>query len=151
MRSGAAFDLRRRYDWSEIQRYYDEGHSISKCIERFGFCRGAWHKAIKRGEFKTRPLARPLSDLLATAKSRTNIKRRLLEAGLLENRCQECGLTEWLGEPLTVQIDHINGVRDDYRLENLHMLCPNCHSQTDTFGRRKRKRRQRLQEALPVV
>lgn len=142
-------DRRRRYDWSEVQRYYDEGHSISECIARFGFCRGAWHKALKRGDFKTRPLGRPIPELLATSTCRTNIKRRLLRADLLENRCQECGLTEWLGERLTVQIDHINGVNDDYRLENLRMLCPNCHSQTDTYGRRNRGRR--LQEAVPVV
>jgi 5-methylcytosine-specific restriction endonuclease McrA len=43
-------------------------------------------------------------------------------------------------------IDHINGVRDDHRLENLRMLCPNCHSQTSTYGGRDVKRRRRLQE-----
>lgn len=134
-----------------IQRYYDEGHSITQCIERFGFCRGAWHKALRRGDFKTRPRARPIPELLATSKSRANVKRRLLGVGLLENRCRECGLMEWLGEPLTVQIDHVNGIRDDHRLENLRMLCPNCHSQTDTYGRRNRSRRGRLQEAVPVV
>jgi 5-methylcytosine-specific restriction endonuclease McrA len=71
---------------------------------------------------------------------------------LLENRCQECGLTEWLGEPLTVQIDHINGVRTDYRLENLRMLCPNCHSQTETHGIRNRRPRAVARECPgPVV
>jgi 5-methylcytosine-specific restriction endonuclease McrA len=50
---------------------------------------------------------------------------------------------------LTVQIDHINGVRDDHRLENLRMLCPNCHSQTATYGQRNRSRD--LQEPAPVV
>ncbi len=80
----------------------------------------------------------PLAELLASSNSnsRTNIKRRLIRAGLLENRCEECGLRDWLGERLTIQIDHINGIRDDYRLENLRMLCPNCHSQTSTYGRR---------------
>jgi 5-methylcytosine-specific restriction endonuclease McrA len=144
-------DRRRRYDWSEIQRYYDEGHSIDDCIERFGFCRGAWHKALKRGEFVTRPLGRPICELLPFAKSRTNVKRRLLGAGLLENRCEECGLSEWLGKPLTIQIDHINGVNDDYRLENLRMLCPNCHSQTDTYGRRNANRLRRLQDPPRLV
>lgn len=151
MKHEAKTNNRRRYDWSEIQRYYDEGNSVRQCIKRFGFSIGAWHKAVRRGQFKTRPLGRPLPELLATAKSRTNVKRRLLAAGLLENRCQECGLSEWLGEPLCVQIDHVNGVRDDYRLENLRMLCPNCHSQTETYGRLSQKRRWELQEARRVV
>lgn len=150
MKHDASVDGRRRYDWSEIQRYYNEGNSMRKCIKRFGFSLGAWHKAIRRGELKTRPLGTPLAHLLATAKGRTNVKRRLLGAGLLENRCQECGLSEWLGAPLTVQIDHINGIRGDYRLENLRMLCPNCHSQTETHGIRNR-RPKRLQESEPVL
>ena len=45
-----------------------------------------------------------------------------------------CNKGEWLGKPLVLQLDHINGVRDDHRLENLRFLCPNCHSQTDTYG-----------------
>lgn len=124
---------------------------MRKCIERFGVSKGAWHKAVKRGELKTRPVGRPLPELLTTrGKGRTNIKQRLLRAGLLENRCMECGLSEWLGEPLTVQIDHINGIHDDYRFENLRMLCPNCHSQTDTHGS-KNRRPGRLQDPPPVV
>jgi Zn finger protein HypA/HybF involved in hydrogenase expression len=71
---------------------------------------------------------------------------RLLRAGLLENRCEECGISEWLGRPLIIQIDHINGVRDDHRLENLRMLCPNCHSQTDTYGARNKRLRRILQD-----
>jgi 5-methylcytosine-specific restriction endonuclease McrA len=50
-----------------------------------------------------------------------------------------------------VQIDHINGIHDDYRLENLRMLCPNCHSQTATYGRRNVGRRTCLQDGTPVV
>jgi len=144
-------DGRRRYDWSEIQRYYNDGNSVRKCIRRFGFSRGAWHKAIKRGDFKTRPSGLPISHLLAKAKGRSNIKRRLIAAGLLENRCEECGLTEWLGERLTVQIDHINGVKADYRLENLRMLCPNCHSQTETYGQLNSKRLRGLQDRGRVL
>jgi HNH endonuclease len=129
-------DGRRRHDWRAIQNYYDEGRSLVACMGRFRFCRAAWHKAVKRGEIAPRPLGKPLSDLLLTSRSRNNLKRRLLQTGILENRCAECGLTEWLGERLTIQIDHINGVRSDDRLENLRMLCPNCHSQTPTYGGR---------------
>ncbi|MBV9700071.1 MAG: HNH endonuclease, partial [Candidatus Eremiobacteraeota bacterium] len=63
-----------------------------------------------------------------------------LAAGVLTNVCQDCGLTEWRGRPLIIQIDHRNGVHNDHRLENLRMLCPNCHSQTDTYAARNRRR-----------
>ena len=132
-------DRRRKYDWSEVQRYYDEGHSYRECKLKFGFNSGSWWKARLRGEVTTRPFGAPLSELLQLGKSRHNIKTRLIKAGILENRCQECGLTEWRGRHLAVQIDHINGINDDNRLENLRMLCPNCHSQTETYGSRNKK------------
>ena len=52
----------------------------------------------------------------------------------MEYKCQKCGISEWLGNPLTLQLDHINGVNNDHRLTNLRFLCPNCHSQTDTYA-----------------
>ncbi len=139
-------DRRRKYDWSEIQAYYDEGNSYAQCRERFGFNALSWYKARQRGELRTRPAAMPLEDLLVARRSRRHVKVRLLRAGILENRCEECGLSEWRGRPLSVHIDHINGVRDDHRLENLRMLCPNCHSQTDTYGARNKRRRRILQD-----
>ena len=130
---------RRRHDWTAVQVYYDQGYSFYACMEKFKFCRGAWHKAVRRGEMKPRPPGQPLDELLARGKSRRNIKLRLLRTGLLENQCCECGLSEWLGRRLSIQIDHINGVSNDNRIENLRMLCPNCHSQTETYGRRSAK------------
>jgi hypothetical protein len=52
--------FRRRYDWAEVQRYYDEGHSITECQERFGFSRKTWHDARLRGDVVSRPHAMPL-------------------------------------------------------------------------------------------
>jgi len=61
---------------------------------------------------------------------------RLVEIGR-EELCSKCGSgTEWGGEPLRLQVDHINGVSNDHRKENLRFLCPNCHSQTKTYGGR---------------
>ena len=48
-------------------------------------------------------------------------------------KCENCGITEWLGQPINLEIHHINGDRGDNRLENLQLLCPNCHSYTETF------------------
>ena len=68
-----------------------------------------------------------------------HLKRRLIKEGLKEDRCEMCGIgNEWNGKPLTLQLDHINGDHSDNRLENLQILCPNCHSQTSTWGMRSR-------------
>jgi 5-methylcytosine-specific restriction endonuclease McrA len=144
-------DRRRRYDWREVQAYYDAGNTYRDCALEFGFCAAAWHKARLRGEIKARPLGMPIERLLSVGKGRCNIKLRLMRAGLIENRCQECGLSEWRGKPLSVQIDHINGIGNDYRLENLRMLCPNCHSQTESFGGRNPKRLRKLHELRQAV
>ena len=137
----AGGDGRRKYDWAAIQVYYDAGHTVRACMEHFGFATAAWNKAVTRGEVKGRPIeAWSVERVLRESRSRHTVKRTLLAAGILKNRCDECGLTDWRGKPLSIQIDHVNGVRDDHRLENLRMLCPNCHSQTDTYGARNRGR-----------
>ena len=140
-------DRRRIYDWAEIQRYYDAGHSMRECREKFGFAKESWDKARRRGEIKTRPRGMPLDELLAKrGRSRKQVKNRLLSARLLKNVCSVCGLTDWNGKPIGLHIDHINGIGDDHRLENLRMLCPNCHSQTPTYGARNVRRRRLLQD-----
>jgi HNH endonuclease len=123
-------------DWPAVQRFYDEGRTFRECRDRFGFAGMAWTKAVRRGALKPRPRAPSLETILQKSRTRSTIKRRLLKAGKLQNRCDFCGLSEWRGRPLSIQIDHINGIHDDHRLENLRMLCPNCHSQTETFAGR---------------
>lgn len=72
-----------------------------------------------------------LDEMLAegsNAKS-SRLKSRLLELGLLENRCSRCGLgPEWQGEPLSLHLDHIDGCHTNNQLSNLRILCPNCHT-----------------------
>lgn len=65
----------------------------------------------------------------------SSLKRRLISENLLDYKCDICGNKgEWNGQPLSLQLDHINGVNNDHRLENLRFLCPNCHSQTETYS-----------------
>ena len=126
----------RRYDWAAVQRYYDEGHSITGCQLRFGFARKTFADAVNRGAIKSRPQKAPIATYLTQGKRqhRGNLKRRLLGDGLRTNECEDCGLTEWRGRPLSMELHHINGDGRDNRLENLQLLCPNCHSQTENFG-----------------
>lgn len=68
----------------------------------------------------------------------TDLKRKLFASGLKEEKCEKCGIVDWLGEPLRFELDHINGINNDNRLNNLQILCPNCHSQTPTHSKQKR-------------
>lgn len=52
------------------------------------------------------------------------------------NVCSECGITEWMGKPIVMEMDHKNGNATEHTLENCCLLCPNCHSQTPTFKNR---------------
>jgi transcriptional regulator with XRE-family HTH domain len=141
-RVGMSMDQRaaRRYDWSIIQAYYDAGHSVRECVERFGFSGASWTSAVRRGDAVARPTAMPIEQLLRHPRSRTHLKRRLLAAGLLSTACGECGITTWRGRSLALELHHVNGDGQDNRLENLALLCPNCHSQTDSWGGRNTSR-----------
>lgn len=82
---------------------------------------------------------RSLDDVLSRSELRLNPsdKKTIRDSGLLGNSCSACGIgNQWNDLPLTLQIDHVNGDPTDHRIENLRLLCPNCHSQTSTFGRK---------------
>ncbi len=127
-----------RVDWTAVQKAHDEGMSVRQCARHFGFHKGSWHKAVQRGSIKPRSHLIPIEELLVKGRrtNRSHLKSRLISAGLKENRCEECGITSWLGSPLSMQLHHVNGDGADNRLENIQLLCANCHSQTDTYGGR---------------
>lgn len=70
------------------------------------------------------------------------LRKRLIEEGFLENKCYVCGLiNEWNKKPITLELDHINGRHSDNRIENLRIICPNCHSQEETTKKVKKQTR----------
>lgn len=87
------------------------------------------HSSVKR---------KPISEILVqnSGWSSHSIRMRLLRDGLKESKCERCGLTEWLGTPIPLELHHINGVHTDNRLENLQILCPNCHALTSNYSGR---------------
>lgn len=85
---------------------------------------------------------KPIEELLSsgTTVCISHLRTRVLNEGLKEHKCERCGRTEWEGEPIPLQLHHINGDKSDNRLENIQLLCPNCHALTDNYCSRKNKK-----------
>jgi hypothetical protein len=128
-----------KLDWKAIQAYYDNGHTMQDCLKYFGFCNATWAKAAKRGDVVSDPKRRRWYSneelfIEGCTVNRHHIKKRILLDNLINYSCAICGLEkEWNGLPIVLRLDHINGINDDYRIDNLRFVCPNCDSQLDTF------------------
>lgn len=66
------------------------------------------------------------------------LKNRLFQEGIKENKCEVCGITQWNNRPISMELDHIDGNRNNHNLNNLRIICPNCHSQTVTYRSKNR-------------
>jgi 5-methylcytosine-specific restriction endonuclease McrA len=112
---------------------------LKRAIARHGIDTAHFDRDATRGGTRRRPL-----DGLLVAGSRVNstgLRRRLLEEGVKPHQCEGCARTVWRGQPIPLELDHLNGDRTDNRLENLRLLCPNCHALTPTYRGRNIGRR----------
>lgn len=85
--------------------------------------------------------ARALDEILTvdSTYSGSMLRKRLIDAGLKTHKCENCGRVKWMNNKIPLEVDHINGISNDHRIENLRLLCPNCHALTPTWRGRNRK------------
>jgi ribosomal protein S27AE len=133
----------------EFIKICNESDTMSEACSKIGVHFNTFkRKAIKLGCYDPNPggkgtkkewlkqRAIPLSEILEGKHPQYQtfkLKNRLIQIGLKKNECEECGISSWNGKKLMCELDHINGDSKNHKIENLKMLCPNCHSQTETF------------------
>lgn len=151
---------RPRYSNDELRSAVASSFSWSETLRKLGYCpsganwrtlqRRTAELAISTDHFDPTAASRaasqrgriPLEEILVEGStySRSKLKNRLYAEGLKERRCELCGQDEiWRGKRMGLILDHINGVRDDNRLENLRVVCPNCAATLDTHCGRKNR------------
>lgn len=158
---------RRRRTWTDddLREAVANSRSTSAVLRTFGYDpSGGMHRYIKRaiqeleldtshfvgqgwnkGQAHKGGSRRPLAEILVTNSSygcSSTLRQRLIAEGLKPAYCERCGRDSWFDEPLPLHLDHINGDHSDNRIENLRILCPNCHALTPTWcGRNRSKMR----------
>ena len=157
----------RKYDQSQLREAVQNSTSLRQVLEALGVAsyggnyevlrRAIRHFGLDTSHFtgqrwnkgKTvgpkQPLQRFLNIEIRIASFK--LMKRLLAEGILPAVCSSCGGTEWLNQPIPLELDHVNGNHSDNRLPNLRLLCPNCHALTPTY--RGKNRTARLSSVLP--
>lgn len=97
------------------------------------FAGQGWAKGTENPAKRPR---KPLEQILVAGRQvahTSDLRKHLIEEGVLPPVCSGCGRSTWEGRPMPLELDHTNGDRRDNRLENLRLLCPNCHALTETY------------------
>lgn len=148
-----------QFNIEEIQRKLNESRSFREFLLKIGSStngsgsyKSMRNQLIKLGieipEFNyenKNKIRKKLNDddifIVNSTYSRQHLKNRIIKKGLIEYVCGECdNRGKWNSKDLSLHLEHKNGINDDNRLSNLIFLCPNCHSQTDTYSGKKNKK-----------
>ncbi len=150
----------RRYTDQELEDAVATSYTIRAVLEKIGLTpAGGNYEAIQRriqelgldtSHFLGQAVlkgtthtynTRSLDEVLVQAKVENTwrLKNRLIEEGVKEQRCERCGTIEWMGEPVPLELHHLDGDRTNNTLSNIELLCPNCHAQTDNYRGSKKK------------
>ena len=118
-------------------------HKHSPLAGKFKKGYPAWNKGKKVGRLQYWDEKYPDYVIFAenSTYSRHCLKDRILQRNLIKYRCECCKIgPEWMGKPMPLILDHINGVNNDNRLENLRFVCSNCDTQLETYKSKNRKK-----------
>jgi hypothetical protein len=122
------------------------------CIDTSHFTGQGWNNG-KKFDYSSRRL--PLEEILVLNSEYTSsnfLRIRLIKEGVKKHQCEVCLNTEWNGKPIPIELEHCNGDNTDNRIENLKILCPNCHAQTDFYrGRNKLNHKAEKRKTNPPI
>jgi len=147
------------YNQKKLSEICKNSYSYSQCLKKMGLRASGGNYATLKNRIKEYNIdishftlqgwnkgmiigpKRPIEDYLSNKRYITSwkLKRRLLKEKIFSHRCQGCGLTSWLEQPIPLELHHIDGSHSNNNIKNLSLLCPNCHALTDNYRSKNRR------------